>query len=95
MALPKGRILAIKIHCTILCLWIHTKEIYWKVNLTKRVPIDRKIEFARSKNKETSFQKFFGLRERNDIPIIQMVAGSDLDEEILKEAKIAWPKVIC
>ena len=35
------------------------------------------------KEEKTSFQKFFGLRERNDIPIIQMVAGSDLDEEIL------------
>ena len=35
------------------------------------------------KEEKTSFQNFFGLRERNDIPIIQMVAGSDLDEEIL------------
>ena len=35
------------------------------------------------KEEKTSFQQFFGLRERNDIPIIQMVAGSDLDEEIL------------
>ena len=34
------------------------------------------------KEEKTSFQKFFELRERNNIPIIQMVAGFDLDEEI-------------
>ena len=34
------------------------------------------------KEEKTSFQNFFGLKERNNISIIQMIAGSDLDEEI-------------
>ena len=34
------------------------------------------------KEEKTSFEKFFKLRERNNIPIIQMVAGLSLDEEI-------------
>ena len=34
------------------------------------------------KEEKTSFEKFFKLRERNNIPIIQKVAGLSLDEEI-------------
>ena len=39
------------------------------------------------KEEDVSFQKFFNLNHRNDIPIIQMVAGADINEEILNVKK--------
>ena len=65
---------------------------FFDINTLKRLPIYQNkgtlsaFEMALIdlilKEEKTSFQNFFGLKERNNISIIQMIAGSDLDEEI-------------
>ena len=65
---------------------------FFDINTLKRLPIYQNkgtlsaFEMALIdlilKEEKTSFQNFFGLKERNNISIIKMIAGSDLDEEI-------------
>ena len=74
----------------------HFKNLF-DVNILKHLPIYENkgtlsaFEMAlidlMLKEEDVSFQKFFNLNHRNDIPIIQMVAGADINEEILNVKK--------